>query len=409
MEKLTVIIYQGSFDPIHNGHIEALIYAIGLVVNLYAAIIMPNTPGGGYKSNHKPNRSPLYYRSFLLYLMGYPIFTNQEYLSDSNLIPVNKIVVDNSDVTISFDNIKDKYNVIGIIGSDILNKFIESGKPPKWNPHSWFIFERKDNLIENKNISNINNIPCVIIPIENTKYQHLSSTLIKTLWYDKKNIKDLVPTEIIPWCSPVSLGLSNKKKRNYISDDMFIKEFFNEEDANKYINKVNLWKNHISNDIIISPNFIKKDNSEVYMTFYKGKTLMESICEKDFEKVNSLMIIVATKINDIHNTINNNSEDMIIHGEINPNNLILGNGNNELIIIDFEETTQINDNTLLLKEYYKFWSSIIFFSKLYGVHIPYEDISKWIVTFNRNYDFKEKFNEDIHNKWINKYKLFKLF
>jgi nicotinic acid mononucleotide adenylyltransferase len=405
MEKPTVIVYQASLDPYHKGHEECIQYSIKLVDNPYAAIIMPNTPGGGYKSDHKPNRSPLYYRSFLLSLMGYPIFTNQEYLYDSTLIPDNKIVVDNSDVTISFDKIKDKCNVVGIIGSDILNKFIESGKPPKWNPDKWFIFERENFRIKDKKISSINNIPCVIIPIENTKYQHLSSTLIKELWNDKSSIENLVPREIIPWCMPVSLGLSNKKKKNYIYENMFVKEFFKEEEANEYINKVNLWKNHISNDIIISPDIIKKDNSEVYMTFYKGKTLMEYICEKDFEKVNSLMEIVAKKFNDIHNYINN-SEDMIIHGEINPNNLIILD-NNELVIIDFEETTKIDNNTLLLKEYYKFWSSIIFFSKLYGVYIPYGDISKWIETFNSYYNFREKFNEDNHNEWINKYKSIK--
>ncbi len=165
---MSYIVYVGSFDPFHLGHLETAMKGLEYIEKnniseVNKLVFVPNNPRKG-KSDRSPLHRRLYYMSKL-----FPIYDNFACLDDDN-DDKNTMIIDNRPVDIILNNIRDKNKEnIGICGSDI----VLLGKQPKLKPDRWIIFER-NNLNISNNMNNFYDIPCNVIGSDKTKYQHIS-------------------------------------------------------------------------------------------------------------------------------------------------------------------------------------------------------------------------------------------
>ena len=445
---MSYIVYVGSFDPFHLGHLEAAVLGLEYIKkytisDVKALVFVPNNPRKG-----KSNRSPLHRRLFLMsklfpiYKCGYGgcattpmvlgsknqgsnplcgspfklslkrkllcnLKCNSDWLEDTHMIPSNKMIIDNRSADIVLKNKKElltkfrdkNKEIIGICGSDI----VLLGKPPKWSPDRWLIFERNNLSIPNMKY---------VIGLDKTKYQHISSSDIRNLNIELKNalpieiLEVYIPNQILTHLSDVPLvpmGFDKDVKNNLIDGKYFIKEMKTEESLNKIIKNNNLWKKYVTYDIVRSPKIIKIDklNLKIYLEYVDNYITLWDMIIIDHPKIEIYMIEFLKILNNLHHM-----DLPIIHGDMNPSNILCNVNDStylEIVILDFGKTCKSGSYYRNLREWYQFWSSITYFSKLYGVEISHDKIKKWKklgkIYYTYQYNFNNNQKNQIKNIW----------
>lgn len=174
-----IAIYMGSFDPFHQGHKEV----INTVLDNYCDKLIC----GVFRQNkYKPNLSCHIHRYRLLKIATKNI--NNIFILDNTLVDTH--------INVVIDSIKKNLknvNLIGIIGSDIYERFINEGKYPKIDVNSFLVVPRADFIISPVII----NSKFKIIDkkfFANNKATNLSSTYLRNCFKNsiKINNDDLI-------------------------------------------------------------------------------------------------------------------------------------------------------------------------------------------------------------------------
>lgn len=343
MEK--IIVYIGSFDPLHYGHIEAISLAHKFVNYSCKVLMLPNNP-----RKSKPNRSELLIRSHCLSTL-YPIYSDNQW----TIQKINNVIVDTRHVEIvTKELLNNNVKIIGLIGSDI-------NHIPKLPANEWIIIERKGYTI-NSDIFDLFNV----IPLNLSKYQFLSSTMIKN---DELMIK-YVPQSIQPYIKNNGLTLSkNILHHEYVTEkNSFTKVFKSNNLATEYYNKSIL----VSKDLV-KP-FVKADvinviDNIVYEEYIKTNgSILDVIIDNDIVLLKKLMIIFFTNLNIFHSK---QANSYIKHGDMSIANVhyIIDDDNGDqikLILFDYEKIT-LCDKVNLIDDYNQFISSINFYLVRLGI------------------------------------------
>lgn len=216
--KQAILIYSGSFDPFHNGHLEAIQIASKWKkkYNITKSIIFPNNP-----NKSKPNRTNLALRTKIIshYM---PLYNSYEYLENSI-----QIVCDTRKIDIILEHLKQSFTIIGLVGSDITKV--------KWYHDKLFCVERINHKIPSDHQYH------EVIALNNTKKQSFSSTFIR------ENVEKLNSFYVRE--TTISL-IKKKTKANSLSENLIkierkqnllLKHFKNNNEANKYLINTNKW------------------------------------------------------------------------------------------------------------------------------------------------------------------------
>ncbi len=173
----------GSFDPIHNGHIEIANYF--LKKNLFDEVILMVTPTNPFKSKKNKNSFSQRYKLVELGVKG---FSKIRASNIENSLPKPNFTCH----TLEFLRKKNPgTEYVFLMGSDLLNNFT------KWknyieiiNNHKVFVYPRNDKIIpsELKLHENIKFFKASIIQI--------SSTIIRDKIKNNVSIKGLVPIAV---------------------------------------------------------------------------------------------------------------------------------------------------------------------------------------------------------------------
>jgi tRNA A-37 threonylcarbamoyl transferase component Bud32/nicotinic acid mononucleotide adenylyltransferase len=385
----SVIVYIGSFDPFHFGHLEVALKSIEIFLKECKCLVfLPNNPRKG-----KPNRSGLHQRVYFMSFL-FPLYNNQDWIEEPDYIPDHKMVVDTCPADNVLEKLKQrKLKIVGVCGSDI----VLSGKQPKWKPDEWIIFERDSHKLSKRHF--FYNVPCRFIGLEKTKYQNLSSTDIRN---GKVALKNVLPKEILKHYfgyNPKKLGFS--KDQNWIENDCFVKQIISKKLFLKRVEKINLWQKYVPQDIIKSPKIIKVDRiqSKVHLEYLKDfKTLWNMTNNQNIEKY---LIKFFKVLSTIHNL-----DIPIVHGDMNPSNILCNTKSIQLAICDFGKTRRKTSKLDNLREWYQFWGSVEYFSCLYGTTKKKIDYWKKLGDqyYTYQYDFDKKQHEQVKQIWIDKSK-----
>lgn len=397
MNTKYIVAYIGSFDPFHKGHLEAIQITLRLYhescIDIESVVILPNNP-----SKSKPNRSPLFYRS---YLMGYlfPIYADQSWITDKNKTPKSKIIVDTTHVDTALNKLKrSNYKIIGIIGSDIVN----SKKQPKWTPDRWIIFERAEELFEDNFLtqSTFFEIPFDVVRLDKTKYQHISSTMVR----NDENLRLLhLPKSLATVYIKKNFGsyhALNSTVLSYTCDSSyFIKEMVNDKSVENYCQKSKLW-NKYNGGIFTSSKVEKVEGTKIYETLLESYETLWDIMVKDIdntnEKLDDIFKMVFIKLDELHNSMKNN---IIIHKDVTVTNIMVKIEDDEIDIalIDYDKV-RYGTRKYQLREYYQLLSSIEYYAVRCGLKM---DFGKWKNIGNKYYQFQFQFDEQSNQHWIN--------
>ena len=278
----------------------------------------------------------------------------------------------------------------------------------------------------------MNNIPCTLIPRNETQYQHISSTLVREGSSEK--YAEYMPANVAHiYHHPYTSGLSEMKIGNWIIDNEFVRELITQDDATDYAGRVKLWNEYVPQDIIKSPRFIKQNGRRVHISLFKNyKTMMDYILE-DHEDLDLLMELFVKKLRQIHNC---GHPLQILHGDMNPTNVIVfknicepkvqcalehsvsvkrlmksrplvGTSTYSFGIVDFDKVKTISSDQLdlHLREWYQLFGSIRFFTVRHGIDFPNQRIAEWIKTLSKYYFLQKDFTYEEHKKWVNEWKM----
>ncbi|MBT4963286.1 MAG: adenylyltransferase/cytidyltransferase family protein [Francisellaceae bacterium] len=174
-------IYVGSFDPVHNGHIEAMEQALQ-EKNLHFIIVLSNTP-----SRSKPSRTDY---SIRLHMLNLAFIGNK------------RILVANNETDEAIKILKQHHKLVGIIGSDQVIRHLKINKPPKQYVDEWFIVTRDaDREHLPMSLTTFFGKPCSYANKTYLQQQHLSSSDIRDLLskqepFKKGNLSLPVPKSV---------------------------------------------------------------------------------------------------------------------------------------------------------------------------------------------------------------------
>ena len=348
---MEIIIYIGSFDPFHNGHKEA-IEKVQEKTN-GRIIIMPNNP-----RRNKPDRTPLMVRAFTLSKL-YPIFLGYPQWKDKKV----NILVDNLPVNDALEKISEPYSAI--IGSDI----IALNKKPKYQPKKWYVLERKNHPVELEK-NEFYGIPIEIIPLDETKHQSLSSTMIRNSVIDSFLA---MPKSLAEFYDPMrKIGLTanattvfdqNKKK--------YLKLFPNQSKALEYVNRSHKIQQHFQdvslyNWVIPKTEHILNTNTVAIEPVSEAIPLFDLIVNHQLDEAKQ----VIRNLNQLHQLW---VKVPWRHGDLSVFNILVSKStSHKLYLIDYEKYQLVQNPYEMINDYYLFLSSIRFYSQLLGYNLENE-------------------------------------
>lgn len=378
---MTAIVYVGSFDPFHKGHLEALCETRKLYPGL-PTVILPNNP-----SNSKSTRRSLLSRAHVLGFM-FPLYTSLQWLASP------AISIDTRPVTQVLKELQD-HHLIGIIGSDILLRYRDH--PPKWQPQQWVIFERTD-FIPTSLPSAFHGVPFEYIPLSQTRYQHISSTLIRQSndrTFLPRSLQNDIATSYIfdrRTTNSVFETLNRNTFGHKVENGLFVKTFTDANLANIYATNSALW-NTIPDNPFLSSKIVQITSQDVYETLISPhRTLFEIISTPDAAFILEAFFI---QLNQLHQSMMTRNH-WISHGDLSVmNTLYLEDGRFALIDYDKVQLCQTPDE--ILRDTYQFLSSIEFYCSRYGIAF---DLSFWGKLLNRHYTVQSHFSAAIRDHWI---------
>lgn len=337
-----IIVYVGSFDPFHLGHLEALTITRELYPGC-PTIILPNNP-----CKTKPHRRPLLYRAHALSFM-FPLFTDFTWLNSA------EISVD----TRPADTVLSKLcgNIIGIIGSDILVRH------PKWLPNRWIIFERNGYPV---------NLPLTfygvqytIVPLAHTRYQYISSTAIRTSG-DASLLPHIMRERgAIDYTLKCNFQTLNQKvTHHHIEETAFVKTCIDSDFVALYCNKSALW-NSITNNPFVSATVLKIDGMNIHESLILNcRPILDVLTDNNVRKFFDYLSTLHRVMRDC--------QTYILHGDMSVMNiLVLDDG--RLAVIDYDKVRECAAEELV-RDYNQFLSSIRFYSQRYGLEY---DMDHW--------------------------------
>ena len=358
------IVYIGSFDPFHNGHKEA----IDIMKSKGKIIIMPNAPRKG-----KPCRTSIMIRVLPLSKI-YPIFLGYKNYMDLNL----DVVVDNLPVNIALSELKGSYSAI--IGSDIV-------KLPKYQPLKWYIIERKGYPID-PFLREFYGVPAEVIPLTETRYQHISSTLIRNSVLDPIYSMPSILADIYNPKKLLGFGIGDTVYDPV--SDTYIKYL----DAIEYCRKYRVIRSKLLDAMSpIQLPVTKNINKAVVIDGIKdSKTMFDVIVGGDIVSVK----LFISLLNKIHWKYRFNPW---CHGDLSVTNVLIVS--DTYYLIDYES---FKDNCMpshMINDYYRLLSSIRYYGLLKGY-----DLTKELIEVKNygdiHYDFQYKYlqeTDDIKKKW----------
>lgn len=375
----TVIVYVGSFDPFHLGHLEALEMTRELHPGC-PTVIVPNNP-----CHSKSARAGLLYRSHVLSFL-FPLYTDLDWLQSTN------ISVDTRPVATVLQDLKN-HHIIGIIGSDILMRYHD--KPPKWSPTQWVIFERFE-FIPILFTETFHGIPYEYISLAQTQHQHISSTLIRTT----RN-PEFLPT---PLRSEIALHyifkpstdtfqtLNRNVSAHRIEDGTFVKTFTTPDFMRIYCENSQLW-NLIPNNPFLASRVMKTEGLEMFETLIPAHQTIFQLLQTD--QAETVMKRFFIYLNHLHQMMLDRGQ-FVAHGDLSVTNVLVLE-NDDLALIDYDKVHLAPMLDEMLREYNQFLGSIKFYSLRHG--LPY-DLDRWRTLGDTYYRVQYRFSSSTRQHWI---------
>jgi hypothetical protein len=313
------------------------------------------------------------------------------------------ISVDTRPTSSVLDQLKE-HHVIGIIGSDILL----NGKPPKWRPDQWIIFERLE-FIPTEFPQTFYDVPYQYIPLSQTRYQHISSTLIRTTKDRSLLLRSLRNETVCSYIfdkynnfdSAIKTLNRNVSGHQIISDDSggrcfesFTKTFSDQELLDSYCRNSAMW-NEISDNPFLSSKIIKVESTTVYETLIPPHSTLFDILIQS-EKADRIMATFFDRLNQLHSSMYDRGV-FINHGDLSVTNVLcLKEDENRFALIDYDKVKPGSIEEML-REYNQFLSSIEFYMCRYGIAL---DLDHWRQLGDVHYTVQFKFLPKTREYWI---------
>jgi len=386
---MEIIVYIGSFDPFHYGHQE-VINIVKAKVKTEAEtelkiIIMPNNPRKG-----KPDRTSILIRVFTLSKL-YPIFLGYQQWKDQP----HSVLVDNLPVQDALDELDGSYSAI--IGSDI----VALNKKPKYTPKKWYIVERQNYPIDLK-MKYFYDVPVEIINLEETKFQSLSSTMIRTSQLDPFKV---MPKKLAEFYDPArKLGLTSNSLTYFDSEkNTYIKTFQSPKEAEGYLSsyhKIYVKIKEASLDhnlkLPIHRQILSDPRKVEIEPVQPATTLFDLIVKGNLAPAKSF-ILYLNKLHQYHQTTPWRHGDLSVLNILIPDDRIFN-----FYIIDYEKFQDGLKPSEMINDYYLFLGSILFYGQLKGYKVE-EAVQELERYGTKNYTFQNKYPEltlEIRKSWM---------
>lgn len=357
-----IVVFIGSFDPIHAGHIECAQHALKKE-NVKKVVFLPNNQRRG-----KPNRASLALRARWI-SFSMPVYNHSGWISSDD-----NILCDTRECDYVVDILRDRsFGIVGLVGSDLC-------KPPKLIANEWIIVERDKYPIENA-LKFIDNKSVTIISRQDTKWQHLSSSLIKeSAKFFKSNKAEfprgIIHDDLMPYYEKQFLGetLSHTTiahSRSFINEqDTFKITYLFPNDAKLCLTNLAGLQHSSAVQYFTLPRVLHSQENVIYFSILDGITVFnfvvsfinEQISEKQLETVLIHTFKLLQKMFFSKSTL----FPHVFHCDPSSKNIIYNAEKFEFGLVDFENCKFLTDCTLTKQFYDRFLSSFEFYLKLEG-------------------------------------------
>lgn len=353
-----VLVFIGSFDPVHRGHIEAAEKALERCPSARNVVFLPNNTRKG-----KPGRAPLPLRAHWL-SFWMPLHNTLRWLGNAE----DKLVCDTRDCDRVLSEIKAAgYRIVGLVGSDI-------DKQPKWLADEWIIVERVGVPFSDvfKEIESAG-IPVCRIPAAECQWQHLSSSQIRKECASENALHKSMEPFVKKRFQGTTLSSNTiaHEKQTIDGQNAFKITFVDAYVASTAVKNVAILTqdDHVTRLFKVAT-VLRTNDKEVFFSFMEGQTLFELLT--DFLELRidetTFMRIFTAAFRKVQSYYHSPSVTFprYFHTDPSIKNILFDNANFTFALVDYEKVRWLTEQSQVEKYYCRFLSSAEFYMVLHG-------------------------------------------
>ena len=354
----SIIVYIGSFDPPHRGHIECATMALEKFRSARQVVFLPNNSRQG-----KPKRSSLALRArWLSFYM--PIFNHSDWIRTEY-----PLICDTRECDYVVDILRDRgFNIVGLVGSDLC-------KPPKLIAQDWIVFERAAFPIQEA-LKYLDGKRVHVVPSCETKWQHLSSSLIRAAAENNDFIaSNAIHNSIVPYFekkfrgSSLSLTTIDHCLSNVDQLNTFQIRYISKELANHCAENLQKLEKSIFAKFFEFPSIVYQQENAIDFSLVDGQTLFEILTCFIKEEINEKNLTeTLTRVFVLLQRAYFSKEivfPQVFHCDPSAKNIIF-EAPTKFTLVDFENCKILSDKTQVKRYYDRFASSFEFYLTLHG-------------------------------------------